>query len=252
MSDKIYNPFSLKGHTVLVTGASSGIGRATAIECSRMGATVIATGRNAERLASTFAELDGDGHQQIAADLTADEDIERVVGMMPQLDGAVLCAGKGVLIPLKFAKRQKFDDVFEINFFSQIELLRLLVKKKKFNKGASVAVIDSIGGNSSFTTGNIVYGSSKAALQSAMRYCALELAPNVRVNCICPGMVETPLISGATVDADDRRRDEAQYPMGRYGAPVEVAQCAVYLLSNAASWVTGQSFVIDGGFSINH
>lgn len=252
MSEQSYNPFSLHGLTVLVTGASSGIGRATAIECSRMGARVIVTGRNAERLAATYADLAGSGHEQVVADLTAAEDIERVVSELPQLDGAVLCAGKGVLIPLKFAKRQKFDDVFEINFFSQIELLRLLVKKKRFNKGASVVAIDSIGGNMSFTTGNIVYGSSKAALQSAMRYCALELAPQVRVNCICPGMVETPLIAGASVDADDRRRDEAQYPMGRYGAPVEVAHCAVYLLSGAASWVTGQSFVIDGGFSINH
>lgn len=252
MSDQSYNPFSLCGKTVLVTGASSGIGRASAVECSRMGASVVVTGRNETRLQETLSMLSGEGHTMIGADLTSAEDLERVVAALPVLNGAVLCAGRGVLLPLKFAKRERFDEVFDINFFSQVELLRLLVKKKRLAQNASVAVIDSIGGNKSFTTGNMIYGSSKAALQSAMRYCALELAPKVRVNCICPGMVETPLIADGSISAEDRERDLALYPLHRYGEPAEVGMAAVYLLSDASAWVTGQSLVIDGGFSINH
>ena len=126
-----YNPFSLEGKTILVTGASSGIGQATAVSCSKMGASVVITGRNKERLQQTYDEmLPNDEHQQICADLVTEEGLTKILSYIPKLDGLVLCAGKGLTLPLQFASREKFNDIFEINFFAPVELLRLLYKKK--------------------------------------------------------------------------------------------------------------------------
>lgn len=248
-----FNPFSLAGKTVLVTGASSGIGKETAIECSRMGARVILTARNPERLNETFSQLDPevDGHMQLLADLTVKEDIEGLISQLPSLDGVVLSAGNSTTLPLQFGSRDKFDDMFNVNFFAPVELLRLLYKKKMLAKGASVVMIASIGGTHSFMPGNGVYGASKAALNSVMRYAAREYASRkVRVNSICPGMVDTPLIHRGTITEEQLAEDCKKYPLGRYGKPEDVAAGVVYLLSDASSWVTGHDLVIDGGFSI--
>ena len=126
-----YNPFSLEGKTILVTGASSGIGRATAIECSKMGATVIICGRDVERLEQTLKSLEGEGHKTFIGDLTKQEIVEELVKNMSTLDGVVLCAGKGGNLPIPFCSRDKFDELWNVNFFAPVELLRLLVKKKK-------------------------------------------------------------------------------------------------------------------------
>ena len=246
-----YNPFSLEGKTVLVTGASSGIGRETAIDCARMGAAVVVTGRDQERLAATCDELEGDGHMQVIADLTVPADVERLVEELPPLDGAVLCAGNSTTLPLQFGTREKFDGMFEVNFFAPVELLRMLYKKKRLNKGASVVMIASIGGTHSFMPGNGVYGASKAALNSVMKYAAREFASRkVRVNSICPGMVDTPLIHRGTITEEQLAEDAKKYPLGRYGKPEDIAHGAIYLLSDASSWLTGHDLVIDGGFSI--
>ena len=248
-----FNPFSLAGKTVLVTGASSGIGKETAIECSRMGARVILTARNPERLNETFTQLNPevDGHMQLLADLTVKEDIEGLISQLPSLDGVVLSAGNSTTLPLQFGSRDKFDDMFNVNFFAPVELLRLLYKKKMLAKGASVVMIASIGGTHSFMPGNGVYGASKAALNSVMRYAAREYASRkVRVNSICPGMVDTPLIHRGTITEEQLAEDCKKYPLGRYGKPEDVAAGVVYLLSDASSWVTGHDLVIDGGFSI--
>lgn len=248
-----YNPFSLQGKTVLVTGASSGIGRETAVVCSRMGAAVVITGRNEERLQQTFDELNPDveGHMQLLADVTRAEDVERLVAALPKLDGAVLCAGNSTTLPLQFGTREKFDDMFNVNFFAPVELMRLMYKKKVLQKGASVVLIASIGGTHSFMPGNGVYGASKAALNSVMKYAAREYASRrVRVNSICPGMVDTPLIHRGTITEDQLAEDTKRYPLGRYGQPADIAHGAVYLLSDASSWLTGHDLVIDGGFSI--
>lgn len=245
-----YNPFSLQGKTILVTGASSGIGQATAIVCAQMGAEVVITGRDAERLQTT-ADLSGTVKEQIAADLTNNEDVERLVAALPPLDGAVLCAGNSTTLPLQFGTREKFDDMFNVNFFAPVELLRLMYKKKILQKGASVVLIASIGGTHSFMPGNGVYGASKAALNSLMKYAAREYASRkVRVNSICPGMVDTPLIHRGTITEEQLAEDAKRYPLGRYGKPDDIANGAVYLLSDASSWLTGHDLVIDGGFSI--
>ena len=245
-----YNPFTLKGKTILVTGASSGIGQATAIECAQMGAEVVITGRDTERLQAT-ADLMGNPKAQIAADITNQEDVERLVAALPPLDGAVLCAGNSTTLPLQFGSREKFDEMFNVNFFAPVELLRLMYKKKVLQKGASVVLIASIGGTHSFMPGNGVYGASKAALNSLMKYAAREYASRkIRVNSICPGMVDTPLIHRGTITEEQLVEDAKRYPLGRYGKPDDIANGAVYLLSDASSWLTGHDLVIDGGFSI--
>ncbi len=249
--DKNFNPFSLAGKTILVTGASSGIGRTTALACDRMGAAVVASGRDSARLEETFNLLETQPKSQITADLTLNDDIDKLLSSLPSLDGAVLCAGNSTTLPLQFGTREKFDGMFDINFFAPVELLRLMYKKKVLKKGASVVLIASIGGTHSFMPGNGVYGASKAALNAVMKYAAREYASRkVRVNSICPGMVDTPLIHRGTITEDQLAEDAKRYPLGRYGQPEDIANGAIYLLSDAASWLTGHDLVIDGGFSI--
>ncbi len=253
MEANSFNPFSLEGKTILVTGASSGIGQVAAVYCSRMGARVVVTARNQFRLQKTFDELapvEG-GHCQFLADLTSDDDVNRLLGELPALDGAVLCAGNSVTLPLQFGTRDRFDVMFEVNFFSPVELMRLMYKKKILKKGASVVLMASIGGTHSYMPGNGVYGASKAALNSVMKYAAREYAARkVRVNSICPGMVDTPLIHRGVITDEQLAEDAKKYPLGRYGRPEDIASGVVYLLSDASSWLTGHDLVIDGGFSI--
>lgn len=245
------NPFSLEGKTVLVTGASSGIGRQTAIECSRMGASVVLSARNEARLQETLSSMEGDSHKVIPADLLNQDQLENIVSSITPVDGVVLCSGKGLTLPMQFATRDKLDDIFNTNFYAPFELLRLLYKKKKIQKQGSVVVLVSLGGTQIFSGSNGVYGASKAALNSAMMFCAKEFASRkIRVNCICPGMVDTPLIHRGTITEEQLKENEKQYPLGRYGKPEDIAYAAIYLLSDAASWITGQDFVLDGGISI--
>ena len=243
-----YNPFSLEGKTILVTGASSGIGQETAIQCSKMGAKVIVTARNEERLQETLSRLEGEGHQIILAEMTNSEDLELLVGKVGELNGVVLCAGKGMTSPFLFSTRDKYDEVLNVNFYAPIELLRLLVKKKKLAKDASAVFVSSLGGNYVFSPGNGVYGASKAALNATMKYAARELAPKkIRVNSVNPGMVNTKLIQGGAISEEQHKLDMEQYPLKRYGEPEDIAFAIIYLLSDASSWVTGHSLVIDGG-----
>lgn len=245
------NPFTLEGRTILITGASSGIGRTTAIECSRMGARLIITGRDCDRLNEVSHELEGNGHQAIIADLTQEDQVESLLSQLPVINGVVLCAGQGTVVPFKMADRKKIDPIFEINYFAPVELMRQLIKKKKLANESSVVFVSSIGGVDSITIGNSIYGASKAALNSAMRFCALELAPKrIRVNSVCPGMVNTKLIKGGAVSEEQHQIDMQKYPLKRYGEPEDIAHGIVYLLSNASSWVTGHSLVIDGGYTI--
>ena len=249
--DTNYNPFSLKEKTVLVTGASSGIGRATAIECSKLGARLIITGRNEERLNETMGLLSGEGHTMVTGDLTSQEDIDKIVSETGKINGLVLCAGKGMTSPFPFSTKDKYVEIFDVNFFAPVELLKLMMKKKKMEKDSSVVMVSSIGGNGSYSLGNGVYGASKAALSSTMRFCARELAAKkIRVNTVNPGMVNTKLITGGAISEEQHQLDMQKYPLKRYGEPEEIAWAIIYLLSDASAWVTGHSLVIDGGVTI--
>jgi len=242
-----YNPFSLEGKTVLVTGASSGIGQATAIECSKMGAKVVITGRNVERLQETFDQLEGEGHIQIAADLNDESEIAKLVEQCPVLNGLVNNAGRGKSKPVNFIGLEDLQAVFQTNLFGVALLTKMLLKKKKIVKGGSVVFTSSI---SAYMTaaGLAIYASSKAAVTAYMRTCAIELgAKGIRSNAILPGMVETKLINSGTYTDEDKQNDLALYPLGRYGRPEDIARAMVFLLSDASAWMTGTELVVDGG-----
>ena len=247
-----YNPFSLKGKTILVTGASSGIGANTAVECSRMGASVIITGRNEERLSQTLAKLDtsyGDNHRMIAADLTDEDSLMSLVDQIDSIDGLVNNAGVNRVKPVTFIKQEDLDYVFKSNTWAAVNLTRLLCKKKKLNRNGSVVFTSSV---SAFfnAPGRALYAGSKAAITSFMRSFAVELADKgIRANAVHPGIVETKMMSENLTD-EEREKDMVEYPLKRYGKPEEVAWAIIYLLSDASAWVTGTSMVIDGGFML--
>jgi len=245
-----YNPFSLKDKSILVTGASSGIGRAVAIECSKSGASIIATGRNQERLNQTLAALEQSGsHIGVQADLTVSEEISRLVSEIPVLDGAVFCAGVNDKTLVKMIDQDKIEKMFQTNVFSQMLLIKELIKKKKLNAGASLVMISSIASSYS-TISNSLYASSKGAVESFVRVLALELAPRkIRVNAIRPGMVETPILESYAL-SDGLEEFKKQFPLGRFGRPEEIAFGIIYLLSDASQWTTGSLLTIDGGITL--
>lgn len=253
----MYNPYSLEGKTILVTGASSGIGQATAIECSKLGANVVITARNEERLKKTFDELDtslGQQHQMVIADVSTSEGLDALISALPALDG--LSSNAGMAIgnkPIKFVKEEDLMSIMQTNTYSHAMLAKLLFKKKLLNKNASCVFTASIGGTCSYGPGNTIYGMSKAALESFVKYAAIEFAPRgVRCNNVCPGMIETPLINLDALTDEDKAIDAEKYLLKRYGQPVEVARTTAFLLSDASSFITGSSVVVDGGYTINH
>lgn len=246
----MYNPYSLEGKTIFVTGASSGIGRATAIECSKLGAKVIITARNEERLNDTLRMLEGEGHQLIVCDLSSSEDIMNMVGELPVLDGVVNNAGYTKLAPLKFMKEQDFSNLLQINTVVPIFLLQKLLKKKKVKNGASIVFTGSVDGLGFSTPGNAMYTATKGAICSFIKTAAQELGRNkVRVNTVCPGMVNTDILKGSAISEEELELDKQNYPLGRYGEPKDIALAIIYLLSDASSWVTGTNLVVDGGLT---
>lgn len=249
-----YNPFTLEGKTILVTGASSGIGRATAVECSKMGATVVLTARNEERLQETLSMMEGEGHTVISADLADEEQIMTLAKDAPQLDGLVFSTGMLDLKAIKFYSSKTTNKMCGTSLFSAIYLIRDLLKKRKFNNGASLVFISSIAAKLSPSKGNGLYSVSKAGLEAFMRQCAIELVDyRIRANAVEPGMVDTDLLKGMVADMPEiRKEDEQRYLCKRYGRPEEIAWTAIYLLSDAAEFVNGATMVIDGGRNLVH
>jgi len=244
-----YNPFTLEGKTILVTGASSGIGRGVAIACSKMGAIVVLNGRNQQKLDETFSQLEGDGHTVLTADLTDDDAVARMIGEMPKLNGIVHCAGIGQRVLCKQLKEQDVDSVMDANFKGPVLLQQTLLEGKKINKGASIVFIASIA-TWSPSIGNAVYSASKGAIVSYANCLSLELAPRqIRVNCISPAMVWTDLVIQDGIDEEQLKEDEQKYPLKRYGTPEDIAHLAIYMLSDASSWMTGSNVKISGGIS---
>ena len=247
----MYNPFTLENKTILVTGASSGIGKATAIECSKLGAKVVVTGRNEERLYQTLAELEGEGHQAIVADLSSEDGVNVLVDQCPQIDGLVNNAGSTIMVPTQFISREKLMQVLEVNTVAPIMLTQQLLKKKKLGKGASVVITDSISGVKIASPGNVLYSTSKSAINGFVKNAALDLASkNIRVNAVCPGMIDTHILDNGSVTAEDVEADMKKYPLRRYGKPEEVAYAIIYFLSDASVFTTGANLVIDGGFTL--
>ena len=242
-----FNPFSLAGKSVLVTGASSGIGQAIAVSVSKMGANVVINGRNTAKLENTLSQLVGENNSIIAADLTKNEDIAKLADSVPQLDGLVHCAGIGHRMPAKMLTETDIDTVMKANFNGAVLLQAALLTKKKVKKDSSIVFIASKAADYP-SPGNAVYSASKGALISYARCLALELAPRgIRVNCICPAMVWTDLIMQNEVTLEQLQESEKSYPLKRYGKPEDVANLAIYLLSNASSWMTNSCIDLTGG-----
>lgn len=245
------NPFSLEGKTILVTGASSGIGRATAIACSQMGAVVVVTGRNESRLQETLDALEGSGHQMIVADIANDDQIDYLVDQIPAINGLVNNAGITETCPTQFIKRDKLNRVMEVNTIAPILLTQRILKKKKLGKGGSIVFTCSISGTRVCVGGNVLYSASKGAIHGFMKNAALDLAhKGIRVNDVCPGMIDTHILDAGTISEEQLEIEAQRYPMKRFGKPEEVAYGIIYLLSDASSFVTGSSIVIDGGFTL--
>ena len=247
------NPYSLEGKRVLVTGGSSGIGRGIAIECSRMGAKVVISGRNEARLQETLAMMQNpDEHQMLLADLAIDEDIQGLVDKIEEgLDGIVLCAGFTIVKPFKFVSPQDIEAIMDVNYKAPVILSQKLLKKKKINKSASIVFISSVSGVFVSAPAAALYSGSKGAVNGVAKAMALDLSPRgIRVNCVNPGMVDTNIFSKGDITQEQLEEDVKHYPLGRYGKPEDIAYAVVYLLSDASAWVTGTNLKIDGGLTL--
>ena len=238
--------FSLSGKTILITGASSGIGRAIAISCSQQGAKVVLNGRNQQRLQATLDALEGNGHLVIPADLTDVALRQALAEQVPVLDGVVHCAGIGSRVLCKMLEEQDVSRVMQANFEAPVLLQAELLREKKIAKEASIVFIASAAATMP-SVGNAIYSASKAATIAYAKCLAQELANcKIRVNCISPAMVWTDLaLVGAT--EEQLREAEQNYPLKRYAQPEDITGAAIYLLSDASSWVTGSNMELTGG-----
>lgn len=247
------SPFSLNNRTILITGATSGIGRSCAIKCSEAGAKLIISGRNKERLDETLKALKGTAHEAIVCDLLIEEQMTELISACNSLDGVVHCAGVVKPFPIGFLNEQKINESLKINFYSVVELTGRLFKLKKINNNASLVFMSSIAGQHPHKGGSM-YASSKAALEAFCKTVALEYsAQQIRANCICPAMVKTPVYEAAenimTKEAMDAHI--AKYPLG-VGYPEDVANGTLFLLSPASRWITGINLIMDGGLLLNY
>lgn len=240
--------FHLSGKTILVTGASSGIGRQVCISAAEMGARIVLTGRNEVRLQETYALLPGEGHLQFMADLADATSREALLQQLPLLDGMVYCAGAVHHFPIRFLNAGHMSEM-ALNFEAPVLTTSGLLRLKRLNRSASLVYLSSIAAQHP-PKGGAMYGSSKSALESFVKVVAQEAAPQlIRANCISPGMVKTPLYDRAeeAISKEEMDKHIAHYPHG-VGLPEDVAHAAIYLLSPASRWVTGINLTLDGGF----
>jgi len=246
----MYNPFSLEGKNILVTGASSGIGKGVSIDLSKMGAEVHITGRNEARLDETLSLMKVGNHVRHIADLCDADAIDSLVYSLPAIDGVVLCAGIIKTMPVKNINDAAIEEIFNTNIIADIKLVSKLLKKKKMNRGASVVFISSV---STFNVkvGNSLYSATKGAVNSFAKAMALEVSKQeMRVNCIQPGFVPSSILEKSGIEADSFLKWYAErHPLG-FGTPTDIANACIYLLSDAARWVTGSIFTIDGGYTL--
>jgi NAD(P)-dependent dehydrogenase (short-subunit alcohol dehydrogenase family) len=243
--------FSLSGKRVLVTGASSGIGRQVALSCAQAGATVILTGRDETRLREALAELGGGAHAQFACDLNDDAGVKALAHQAGTIDGVVHCAGVAMSVPLRMASREHIENMFRINTVAPMLLTQQLLLRNAINTGGSIVFISSISATAIGVPGISAYSGSKAGLESMARCLSMEVAKRkIRVNCLAPGFVETPMLQRGREHMLDAVEDTAlRYPLG-IGQPEDVANAAIFFLSQASRWITGTSLVLDGGHTV--
>lgn len=235
---------------MLVTGASSGIGRQIAISCAGMGARVVLSGRDPERLSQTLAAMEGEGHRAVPAELTLDADLDRLVAEAGTLDGVVHCAGISRLAPIRMATRAHVEEVWKVNYEAPVLLTQRLLARSRVNPDGSILFMSSIAAFIG-VAGVGVYSGSKAALVATMRCLAMEtVRRRIRVNCLAPALVESPLLEATEKMVMSIETTRADYPLG-FGKAEDVANAAVFFLSGASRWITGTTLVMDGGLTIS-
>jgi NAD(P)-dependent dehydrogenase (short-subunit alcohol dehydrogenase family) len=243
------DPFSLAGKRVLVTGASSGIGRQIAQSCALAGASVIASGRDQGRLQELILELGDSAHSSVVCDLNDDDSVKELVQQAGKIDGVVHSAGVSMLAPLRLASRKHIEDQFRINTVGPMLLTQQLLLRNALNPGSSIVLISSISAHIG-VHGVSAYGGSKAALEGMARALSMEVAKRkIRVNCLAPGLVETPMFEAARATTGGLDETVARYPLG-LGSPQDVANAAIFFLSQASRWITGTTLVLDGGHTV--
>lgn len=248
-----YNPFSLDGKTILITGGAGGIGSAVASTCIKLGARVILTDIREEALAATLQSLtesrSAEPNLCFTADLTEADQLAALVDFCPVLDGVVCNAGVMKLTLTQFITEEELTRIQKINLNAPILLTRSLLKKKKVKKGGSIVFTASAAGVYRVSPGNGIYATTKCGIDAFMRTVALEFGPKgIRCNSVNPGMVETSLIGSFTEEQKELERHN--YPLRRFAQPEDVANGIAYLLSDAASFVTGTALKIDGGMTL--
>jgi NAD(P)-dependent dehydrogenase (short-subunit alcohol dehydrogenase family) len=251
MKNDLFNMFSLEGKTILITGASSGIGKSCAINCSRLGAKLILFGRNINNLEKTKSLLHGKGHILFEIDFNDSGQLDKISSDFPVIDGFINSAGILKKIPVKFLTKTIINEVLNINLISPILLIQKLLKLNKINKNSSLVFISSIDGPITGHIGNSLYGASKAGINGFSKSIAVELAPKqIRVNTISPGAIESPMLKNSEISGEQLEQEKLLYPLKRFGDVNEIANAAIFLLSDASLWTTGSNLVIDGGFTI--
>ncbi|MDR6159107.1 MULTISPECIES: SDR family NAD(P)-dependent oxidoreductase [Chryseobacterium] len=249
------DPFSLKSKVILITGASSGIGRSCSVECSKRGADLILAGRNRDELMKTLSLLEsGSKAEIIAEDITQPENIESAIAdkvmILGKISGFIHCAGIEKTLPLKKHNAALYHDIFAINVIAGFEIAKILSLKKYKEETSSFVFISSVAGMVG-EPGKAAYSASKGAVISGARSLAMELCrSNVRVNSISPAMVNTPILERMFEEIGEEASSEIirKHPLG-IGNPEDVANACIFLLSDASRWVTGTNLVIDGGYS---
>lgn len=243
----------LENKNIIITGASSGIGKATAIKCALEGANVILIGRNQSRLEVTATEIQKYTSKypvQLCGDINDGNFIDNVLKTIDGLliHGVALCAGEVSVIPIAFATEDKIKQIFNTNFYANANFIRLLLKKKLLKRGSSIVAVTSVLGLNGYMNGNAAYGASKAALESWIMTCALEYASKgIRFNTVHPGSINTPMLNLNSVTKEQMEKALDKIPMKRVGEPEEIAEPIIFLISDASSFITGTHLIADGG-----
>lgn len=248
---------TLQGKTLVITGASSGIGRATSVFLSRLGARCVLLARNKKRLNETLSQMEGENHCLYSIDLSDPERISQLfeTSLEPYspFSGLIHCAGISRTLPLRNTSLKDLDEQMEIHLGSFFELVKAITKRQNCSsEGASIVAVSSITALSG-VPGLSAYSASKGALISAIRALAVEFAPRrIRFNCICPGWIKTPMVKkfiNSSPDGEKRFSDIGKkHPLG-LGQPDDIAGAAAFLMGECSKWITGSILVVDGGYS---
>lgn len=248
-----FNPYTLEGKTILVTGGAGGIGSEVARVCSKLGARVILTDIREDALneaLSSLAKVEAGEHIAIKADLTNADELNSLVEQIPEINGFVCNAGVMKLVLTQFITEEELTRIQKINLNAPILLTRAILKKKIIKKGGSIVFTASAAGIYRVSAGNAIYATTKCGVDAFMRTVALEYGPKgIRCNSVNPGMVETALIGGFT--EEQKEKEMQNYPLRRFAKPEDIALGIAYLLSDASSFVTGTALKIDGGMTLS-